>query len=59
MAIEDKKAITRNVIAGASAFIMVHTLKLCSPTGWRGGRAIRKGKEAASVVAVVAFQHDR
>jgi hypothetical protein len=35
MAVEENKAITNAAVGGASAFIVVHAFKMCSPTGWR------------------------
>jgi hypothetical protein len=45
MALEDKKAIARAAIGGASAFITVKAFKVCSPDRRREGRALRQGRK--------------
>ena len=42
-AVEDKKAITRAAVGGASVFIVVHAFKTYSPTVWRERRAFKEG----------------
>jgi len=44
MALEDKKAIARAAIGGASAFITVNAFKVCSPDR-REGRALHQGRK--------------